>query len=84
MTAPKYEGLPVHGYQAQDPLRVALVNQNKEAEERLLRQIESIAGNPDFDQRWLSIARTQLEQGFMALNRAIFLPGRVRLPEDQE
>lgn len=80
----KYTGLPVHGYQAQDPLRVALVNQNKESEERLLRQIDTISGNPDFDQRWLSIARTQLEQSFMALNRAIFRPARVRLPEDQE
>ncbi len=80
----KHAGLPVKGYQAQDPLRIALVNQNKEAEERLLRQIETITGNPDYDQRWLAIAKTQLEQGFMALNRAIFRPGRVRLPEDAE
>lgn len=80
----KHEGLPVHGYKPQDPLRVALVNQNKEAEERLLRQMDSITGNPDYDQRWLRIARTQIEQGFMALNRAVFRPGRVRLPEDEE
>ncbi len=31
---------------------------------------------------WLAIARTQIEQGFMALNRAVFKPGRVRLAED--
>lgn len=77
----KQTGLPVHGYQPQDPLRIALVNQNKEAEERLLRQMDAIKDNPDFDQRWLSIARTELEKGFMALNRAIFRPGRVKLPE---
>lgn len=80
----KHEGLPVHGYKAQDALRVAMVNQNKEVEERLLRQLDSITQNPDYDQRWLSIARTHLEQGFMALNRAIFRPGRVQLPEDRE
>jgi hypothetical protein len=84
MSDPKQSGLPVHGYQPQDPLRIALVNQNKETEERLLRQMEAISGNPDFDQRWLSIARTELEMGFMALNRAIFRPGRVKLPEDPQ
>ncbi len=82
MTEQKHEGLPVHGYQPQGPVRVAMVNENKEAEERLLRQMDRITGMPDFDQRWLNIARTHLEQGFMALNRAIFRPGRVRLPED--
>jgi hypothetical protein len=29
-----------------------------------------------YDQRWLSIARTMLEEGFMALNRAVFKPQR--------
>jgi hypothetical protein len=82
MTDPKKTGLPVHGYQPQDPLRIAMVNQNKEAEERLLRQMDAIKDNPDFDQRWLSIARTELEKGFMALNRAVFRPGRIKLPED--
>jgi hypothetical protein len=28
----------------------------------------------EVDQRWLAIARTQLQQGFMALNRAIAKP----------
>lgn len=84
MSKQKYEGLPVHGYLPQNPLRVALVNQNKETEERLLRQLDTITNNPGFDQRWLAIARTQLEQGFMALNRAIFRPTRVQLPEDSE
>ena len=33
----------------------------------------------EIDQRWLAIARTNIEQGFMALNRAIFRPERVEL-----
>lgn len=82
-------GLPVKGYQKQSDTAVAIVNQNKLLEERVLRQIETIvmAGltselRPPADQRWIAIARTHIEQGFMALNRAVFQPGRVALPED--
>ncbi len=35
--------------------------------------------NPNIDQRWLAIGRAHLEQAFMAINRAIFKPGRVEL-----
>lgn len=35
------------------------------------------------DQRWLAIAKTDMEKAFMALNRAVFQPGRVKLPEDE-
>jgi hypothetical protein len=34
------------------------------------------------DARWIAIARTHIEQGFMALNRAIFKPERVKLETD--
>ncbi len=37
---------------------------------------------PSLDKRWLALAKTQIEQGFMAMNRAVFQPGRVSLPED--
>lgn len=85
-----YSGLPVAGYRPQNDARVAIVNQNKELEERVLRQIDRIAGrsptgtldSSEFDQRWVALAKTQIEQGFMALNRAIFQPARVSLPED--
>ena len=30
--------------------------------------------------RWLAIGRTHIEQGFMAINRAIFRPDRVEIP----
>ena len=33
-------------------------------------------------EQWLAIGRTHLEQAFMAINRAVFQPGRVALPED--
>lgn len=37
-----------------------------------------------YDQRWIAIARTHFQEGFMALNRAVFQPQRIELPEDSE
>jgi hypothetical protein len=59
------------------------VNTNKEAEERLLRVLDAMQGDWS-DMRWVAIARTHFEQGFMALNRAIFRPVRIKLPEDDD
>ncbi|MBI6154270.1 hypothetical protein JEP92_19615 [Serratia surfactantfaciens] len=36
--------------------------------------LEGLAKNPDVDPRWLSIARTELQQGFMAVKRAVAKP----------
>lgn len=78
-----HKGLPVAGYKPQPAANVALVNQNKEAEERLLRLLDGMKNSPLIDQRWLAIGRTHIEQAFMCINRAVFQPGRVTLPEDQ-
>lgn len=86
------EGLPVKGYQPQSDEKVALVNENKVLEERVLRQLdkhvkqlgEKGPGALTVDGRWLAIARTQIEQGFMALNRAVFQPARIPLLEDEK
>jgi hypothetical protein len=61
------------------------VNENKKMEEQVLRQIDMLAGDKHLavDQRWLAIGRTAIEQGFMAINRAVFKPGRVKLLGDQ-
>ena len=39
---------------------------------------------PPYDRRWLAIARTHTQEAFMALNRAVFQPQRIKLPEDGE
>lgn len=82
----QHNGLPVHGYQPQSDAKVALVNEFKQDEERLLRKIEAALGagvnSPDLDGRWAAIARTHFQEGFMALNRAVFQPQRISLPED--
>lgn len=76
------KGLPVAGYTDQSNDRVAMVNANKQMEEAVLRMLDDVQAQPGIDQRWLAIARTDIEQGFMAFNRAIFRPVRIKLPED--
>ena len=79
-----HTGLPVSGYQKQSQAAVDLVNANKEAEEQILRDLDNLALSPEVDKRWLAIGRTNIEQGFMAINRAIFKPVRVALPGDAQ
>jgi len=78
-----HTGLPVAGYKPQSEDNVFLVNKNKQMEESILRMLDLFATDDAFDKRWLAVGRTHIEQGFMALNRAIFRPTRVSLPEDQ-
>ena len=78
----KHEGLPVAGYRPQGSDRVAVVNANKAQEEAVLRILDKLADDRDVDKRWLAIGRTAIENGFMAVNRAVFKPARVTLPGD--
>ncbi len=77
-----HEGLPVPGYRPQTTTAIDQVTENKIMEERLLRVIDRFRDSGQADLRWLAMARTDLERGFMALNRAIFQPARIALPED--
>jgi len=97
----EHKGLPVHGYQPQSEAKVALVNEFKQDEERLLRKLDAMVSALDvepfgtalvkaegapipykYDERWLAVARTHFQEGYMALNRAVFQPQRIKLPED--
>lgn len=77
----RHLGLPVAGYRPQNEDNVALVNEHKAMEERVLRHLDQLLGT-GVDERWLAIGRTKLEEAFMAINRAVFQPARARLPED--
>lgn len=77
-----HDGLPVEGYRPQSFNNIEQVNMNKRMEEEILRVLDNLKLNADVDQRWLAIGRTKLEEGFMAVNRSIFRPGRVKLPGD--
>ena len=75
------KGLPVHGYRDQPRTSVAAVNYNKTLEAHLLDHLDELLRDDDLDvdPRWTSIARTHFEQGFMALNRAVFKPAPLTL-----
>lgn len=79
----EHTGLPVAGYRPQSDAKVDLVNANKRVEETALRMLDHLATLPETDKRWLAIGRTEIENGFMAVNRAVFRPARVDLPGDQ-
>lgn len=67
----------VSGYRDLDGSAVAAINSNKVMEEQVLRQLDDLAAAEFTDKRWVAIARTQIEQGFMAMNRAIAQPQRL-------
>lgn len=75
-------GLPVLGYRPQGEAAIDTVNRNKAAEEYVLRMIDDMIADEKIDARWLAVGRTLIEQGFMAVNRAVFKPERVKLPAD--
>lgn len=84
-------GLPVAGYApTQSRAAIDLVNSLKLAEERALRILDGMEAGPAAmgseypvcDRRFIAVARTGLQQAFMAAARAVFQPGRIRLPED--
>ena len=79
-----HQPLPVHGYTEQNEMRIKMVNIHKKVEEGVLRLMDNLAMSPDgsIDKRWLAVARTDIERGFMALNRSIFMPKRIEGPLD--
>jgi hypothetical protein len=77
-----HKGLPVSGYLPQTGDKVAVVNANKELEERCIRAAEAIRDAEGMDGRMAALAITNIQQGFMWLNRAVFQPGRVKLTGD--
>ena len=78
----EHNGLPVEGYRPQSDDKIALVNHNKQLEEFVLRTLDELQRMSSVDPRRLAIGRTDIEKGFMAVNRAVFQPGRAKLPGD--
>jgi hypothetical protein len=74
-----HKPLPVEGYTEQAKATIAEVNANKQLEELVLRRVEWIQQQAQipYDPRWAALAKTHIQEGFMALNRAIFQPQRI-------
>ena len=75
--------LPVLGYTSQSDEKVELVNKSKAFEERLLRFLEDVAGKEGTNLHSIQEAHTRFREAFMWINRAIFNPPRLKLPEDE-
>lgn len=65
---------PITGYRELRPDEIALMNENKSLENVVGDQVAKVKGTLGIDQRWVAIARTHLQEGFMALNRAVAQP----------
>ena len=62
------------GYRQLSEAELGAINEVKQVAMRVGVLVESMALNGGYDSRWISIARTQLQQGFMALTRAVAQP----------
>ncbi|MCU1680924.1 MAG: hypothetical protein JWQ81_1663 [Amycolatopsis sp.] len=72
MSDPQEPGA-ITGYVPQSPEKINTVNHSKDLENELGDWLLQLDGS-EVDRRWVSIARTHFQQGFMALNRAVFQP----------
>jgi hypothetical protein len=64
----------IKGYRDLTAEEIALMNDAKNKAEDIGKLIEVLASTKDIDQRWLAIAKTDLQKGFMALVRSIARP----------
>lgn len=64
----------ITGYRDLTQEEIDLMNMVKGLAAKVGAELEIVANAPDTDKRWVAIARTQLQQGFMALTRSIAKP----------
>jgi hypothetical protein len=64
----------IAGYRDLSEAEIADVNAAKQIAEEVGRWVEQIRDRDGYDQRWVSIGATHLQQGFMAIIRGITRP----------
>lgn len=64
----------IEGYRDLSKTETDLINMVKAKANELGAIVEMLGSVPGIDQRWLSIGRTDLQTGFMAITRAIARP----------
>lgn len=65
---------PITGYRELSDEELADINMLKKIEKDVLAEIADLQSTNKYTQRWLAIATTHIQQGFMAANRAIARP----------
>lgn len=64
----------IKGYRDLSQKEIDLMNKCKAKAEEIGNLIETLNENPFIDKRWLAIAKTELQKGFMSLVRSIAQP----------
>lgn len=64
----------ITGYRDLSEEEIALMNEVKEISADVGALVEKLEDNPTLDARWVAIAKTDLQKGFMAAVRAIAQP----------
>lgn len=64
----------IKGYRELTPDNIKLMNEVKEKGAELGELIEKLNMMPETDKRWLEIGKTNIQQGLMAITRAITTP----------
>lgn len=64
----------ITGYRELSAEEIALMNEVKEMSAQVGQLIEKLNSTPDVDKRWLSIAKTDLQKGFMSAVRSVAKP----------
>lgn len=64
----------IKGYRDLSDEEIALINEGKSLAEQVGEFVKKVGALECADQRWLSIGKTHLQQGFMAVIRSIAKP----------
>ena len=64
----------IKGYRELTEYEIAKMNEIKQKGAEIGELVEELRKHPTFDQRWVSIGATNLQQGLMALTRAVAKP----------
>lgn len=67
----------IKGYRNLTEDDITRINIFKDLESLVLNKIRELYNHPDSDKRWTSIGKTHIQEGFMALNRAIAQPEEI-------
>jgi len=65
----------IKGYRELSQVEIDYMNRIKEKAAEVGELIEALEESPEIDKRWLAIAKTDLQKGFMAATRSIAKPG---------
>lgn len=73
----------IKGFTDQSEKNKEIINGNKVLEERMYRRIDNLAASGVHDADLLASAHHYFVLAYMLLNRAVFQPQRIELPEDK-